>query len=77
MAIMMSGKKSQLKWKNGVCEVESHVDGNKKKKRVFFCTDCRAWLCRDCSGKFGKRAMAMVLRDIHGMGKKLNKKVKF
>ena len=62
---MSNGKKIKMKWKNkGVCEVEKYTDGNTKKKRVFFCTDCSAWMCKPCSAKVLKRIMAMINRDL-------------
>ena len=72
---MSKGKKIKMKWKNGTCEVEKYTDGNKKKKRVFFCTDCKANMCKPCSSNVVKRFMAMINRDIERMGKQLNKKI--
>lgn len=62
---MPNGKKIKMRWKTGICEVEKFTDGNKKKKRVFFCTDCKAWMCKPCSGKIVKRVMAMINRDLN------------
>ena len=61
---MSKGKKIKMKWRHGVCEVERYTDGNKKKKRVFFCSDCFAWMCKKCSGNVVKRVMAMISRDL-------------
>lgn len=61
---MMNGKKNKLKWKVGICSVEQYTDGNTKKKRVFYCTDCKAYMCKPCSGKVLKRIMAMINRDL-------------
>ena len=57
-------KKNKIKWKTGVCEVERYTDGNTKKKKVFFCTDCRANMCGACSKDIAKRVMAMINRKI-------------
>lgn len=60
---MKGGKKIKMKWKKGVCEVEKYSDGNKKKKNVFWCTDCNAWMCKKCSKDIVKRVMAMFNRE--------------
>jgi len=62
---MSKGKKIKMKWKNGTCEVEKFTDGNKKKKKVFWCTDCNAWMCKKCSGDIVKRIFAMFNRDLN------------
>lgn len=61
---MYKGNKIKMKWRIGVCEVEKYTDGNEKKKRTFFCTDCKAWMCKSCSGDVLKRIIAMINRDI-------------
>lgn len=61
---MSNGKKINMKWRVGTCEVEKYTDGNKKKKKTFFCTDCRAWMCKPCSANVLKRIVAMISRDI-------------
>lgn len=62
---MANGKK--IKWKTGICEVEKYTDGNTKKKRVFFCTDCSAWMCKPCSANVLKRIIAMINRDLDNL----------
>lgn len=62
-------KNPKVKWKTGVCAVEKYTDGNTKKKKVFFCNQCREWMCRKCSKDVVKRVMALF-------NKSLNKKVK-
>ena len=64
---MSNGKKIKMKWKQGICEVEKYTDGGKTKKRVFFCTDCKSWMCKKCSSDVVKRIFAMF-------NKQLNKK---
>lgn len=71
------GKKNKLKWKIDVCEVEKYTNGNVKKKRVFWCTECKANMCKACSKKIAIRAMAMINKRIERMGRQLNKKVNF
>ena len=66
---MSKGKKIKMKWKTGVCEVEKYTTGNTKKKKVFFCTDCKANICKECSSKIVLRFMAMINRDLN---KKIN-----
>lgn len=65
---MSNGKKIKMKWRNGICGVEKFTDGNTKKKRTFYCTDCKIWMCKKCSKDVVKRIMALRNRD-------LNKKV--
>lgn len=66
---MSKGKKIKTKWKIGVCEIEKYTSGSIKSKKVFFCQDCKSWMCVPCSKKFALRIMAMINKD-------LSKKVK-
>jgi hypothetical protein len=49
------------KWNiNAICRCCEIVDGNTTIKRVCWCSQCRAYLCKDCIGNYPKRAIAFV-----------------
>lgn len=61
---MNKGKKIKTKWKTGICEVHYYGLGNNKKRKVFFCPDCSAFMCSDCSKNIVLRVIAMTNRSI-------------
>lgn len=40
------------------CKVCELIDGNVSKKNVYFCKECRAYICFDCDKDYVKRAKA-------------------
>lgn len=42
----------------GVCDCCRLVDGDTRGKFVVYCEDCKAWICKDCEGKWLKRGAA-------------------
>lgn len=56
--------KNKLKWKQGICGVERYTDGNKSVKKVFYCNQCKIWMCVKCSHDIVKRVMALINRDL-------------
>ena len=67
---MAKGKKIKTKWKAGVCEVHWYALGDNNKRKIFFCGDCKAWLCKSCDKDVVLRMMAMVNRKIERTFKK-------
>jgi hypothetical protein len=50
----------------GPCRVCELVDGDKADKPVQFCTLCGQWMCDNCRGHYGRRALAAALTLIAG-----------
>lgn len=61
---MAEGKKINTKWKTGICEVHYYALDDKKKRRVFYCPDCDAWMYKSCNKDVVLRMMALINRKI-------------
>lgn len=61
---MAKGKKIKTKWKTGICEVHHYALDDNKKRKIFYCSDCDAWMCKSCDKDIVLRMMALINRRI-------------
>ncbi len=49
-----------------ICDVHYWYNGDKNEREVFWCKDCRAYICHECKDKIFRRFLAMCNRWLHG-----------
>ena len=49
---------------DAVCDVHRYALGDTKVRKVYYCSFCKAYICKDCDSNIALRAWAWFVRSI-------------
>lgn len=51
---------------DGICDVHRYALADTNQRKVYYCTTCNAYICKDCEYNFALRAIAWAVRTASG-----------
>lgn len=50
--------------RKGICKVCLLIDDDRRKKNVYYCDTCSAWICLECEPNWYRRGLAAIKEQL-------------